>query len=235
MKIDAKVVADHLSMVAMGKRITEVVLGPNFTAQVADEAEEVMLHATVKGVKFKERFGVMHIGEFAKILGSFGEEVDIELNDGKLVMKSGAVTVWYQTADVDKISSTLTSFKDADKVISSGIVVEAEPAEGFLGDFTKYQKLISPDLVELAVKNKKLVLRLISMKGHRAEVVVGTAEVAKKKKFDGFKVSAAALTDVLSGVKPTEEDQLKFSVGKALKIEFRTYTFLVSPQVELTE
>jgi hypothetical protein len=222
-------------MVAMGRRITEVVLGPNFSAQVADEAEAVMMHATAKNVKFKPKFGVMHIGEFAKILASFGEEVDIELTDGKLVMKSGGVTVWYQTSDVDKIGSTLTSFKEADKVISSSVVVTAEPEEGFLASFTKYQKLIGPDLVEIALKGKKLVMRLISMKGHKAEVVVGTAEVAKKKKFVGFKVSADVLTDVLSGVKPNEEDQLKFAVGKALRIEFRTYKFLVSPQVELTE
>ncbi len=235
MKIDAKVVADHLSMVAMGKRITEVVLGPNFTAQVADEAEEVMLKATVKGVTFKEKFGVMHVGEFVKILASFGSEVDVELEDGKLVMKSAGVTVWYQTADIDKIGSTLTSFGDADKVIAKTIVVESTPEEGFLTAFTKYQKLINPDLVEIAVKSKKLVLRLISMKGHRAEVTIGTAEVAAKKKFSSFKVSAAALSDVLSGVKPNEEDQLKFEVGDALKISFRTYAFLVSPQVELTE
>lgn len=235
MRVPSQVVADHLSMVAMGKRITEVVLGPNFAAQVADEAEAVMLHATVKSVKFKPKFGVMHIGEFAKILASFGEEVDIELTDGKLVMKSGGVTVWYQTSDVDKIGSTLTSFKEADKVISGSVVVKAEPEEGFIASFTKYQKLIGPDLVEIALKGKKLVMRLISMKGHKAEVIVGAAEVAKKKKFAGFKVSADVLTDVLSGVKPNEEDQIKFSVGKALRIEFRTYKFLVSPQVELTE
>lgn len=235
MKINAKVVADHLSMVAMGKRITEVVLGPNFGAQVADDAEAVMLCATVKGEKFKPKFGVMDIGEFAKILASFGEEVDIDLSDGKLVMKGGGTTVWYQTADVDKISSTLTSFKEADKVISSSIVVKAEPEEGFLAGFTKYRKLIGPDLVEIATKGKKLVMRLISMKGHKAEVVVGKAEVAKRKKFTSFKVSADVLSDVLSGVKPAEEDQLEISVGKALRIGFRTYTFLVSPQVELSE
>lgn len=238
MKVNAKIVADHLSMVAMGRRIAEVVLGPNFAANVVDEAEAVMLKATVKGAKFKPKFGVMHIGEFAKILASFGEEVDIELSkDGKLVMKSPGVTVWYQTADTDKIGSTLTSFKDADTVISKGLVLDCEPEEGFLASFTKYQKLIGPDLVEIDIKGKKLVFRLISMEGHMAEVIVGTAQAIGKKKLksSSFKVSADVLADVLSGVKSNEEDQLKFSVGKALRVEFRTYTFLVSPQVELTE
>ena len=59
MKINAKVVADHLSMVAMGKRVGEVVLGPNFAAHVVDESEEVMLEATVKGVKFPGKFGAL--------------------------------------------------------------------------------------------------------------------------------------------------------------------------------
>lgn len=235
MKIDARIVADHLNMVAMGGRIVEVVLGPNFTAQVADEAEEVMMHATVKDAKFGEQFGIMHLGEFAKVMASFGEEADIELKDGKLIMKDADVTVWYQTADVDKIASTVTSFKDADKAVSKEMVVEAEPEEGFLAAFTKYQKLISPDLIEIAVKGKKLVARLISMKGHRAEVTIGNAEMAAKSKFAGFRVSAAAFADVLAGVKPEEENQVRFFVGKVLKVTFRTYSFLVSPQVELVE
>lgn len=238
MKIDAKIVADHLRMVSVGKRITEVVLGPDFSAQVADDAEAVMMNASLKGVKFKPRFGVMDVSELAKILASFGEEVDVELTkDGKLVMKSGTVTVWYQTSDVDKIASTINSFKNADKIISKSIIIEAEPEEGFLANFMKYQKLISPDLVDVGLKGKKLVLRLISMKGHSAEVVVGNADVAAKKKkdFKGFKVAADVLVDVLAGLKPNEEDQLKFSVGSALKVVFRTYAFLVSPQVELTE
>jgi len=233
-KVDATIVSDHLNMVAMGGRMTEVVLGPNFAAEVADEAEEVMMRAKLKGVKFPDKFGVMHVSEFARVLGSFGDKLDVELKDGKLVMKEGGVTVLYQTADVDTIPTTIDSFTKADKHVAKGMVVETTPDEGFLDTFTKYQRLIGPDLIEVAVKGKKMVLRLISMKGHRVEMPVGKAVMAKKNaKFDGLKVSAAAFADVLSGVRAEESDQLTLSVGQVLRVSFRSYTFLVSPQVEI--
>lgn len=235
MKVDAKVVADHVNMVAMGGRMTEVVLGPDFKAQVADEAEEIMMRAKVKGVKFPETFGVIHASEFAKILKSFNSEVDLELKDGKLVMKEGGVVVVYQTAAIDAIDTTIKSFTKADNTVSETLVVKTQPEEGFLANYSKYRKLISPDLVEIATKGKMLVLRLVNVKGHSAEVPIGNAEMLSDEKFEGFKVSAAAFSDVLAGVSQGEDDQLEFAVGVVLRVNFRTYTFLVKPQVELEE
>lgn len=243
MKIDAKIVSDHLAMVAMNKRVNEAVLGPNFSAQVVDESEEVMLRATVGGVKFPGKFGVERVSDLARILESFDGEVDAELEreggkDGleKLVLSAGDVTVWYQTADADKITTTLTSFAAADEAIVGDAVLEVTPGEGFIKDFAQYQKRIAPDLIEVAVRGKKLVMRLMNATTrHRAEVVVGDAPTTSKRKFNGLKLGAAVVADVLAGVKPTEGDQLRISVGKALRVEFRTYTYLVSPRVEAVE
>lgn len=234
MKINAKLVADHLEMVAMGKRVKEAVLGPNFTAQVVDEQDEIMLKATLKDVKFPGKIGVESVADLAKLIASFGAEVDAEVKDKKLILGGGTVTVWYQLYDVEKIGTTLSSFKDADAAITKDIVASVEPDETFLADFTKYQKRISPDLVEFLVKGKKLIANLISTDGHRAEVIVGAADIGKKK-FGALKVSAQAVVDVLSGVKPGEDDQLTISVGKSLKVEFRTYTYLVSARVEAAD
>lgn len=241
MKIDAKVVADHLSMIAMGKRIESVVLGPNFAAQVVDEAEEVMLKAILGSAKFPDKFGVEKVADLVKILESFGGPVDAEIvkdeqKREKLVLTSGDVTVWFQTADVDQISSTLTSFQSADESISKDVVYEVTPDNSFIENFSRYQKRIVPDLIEVTTKDKKLIFRMISATTrHRAEVVVGTLTAVSKKKFVPLKVGAAVLIDVLAGVKPTEGDQLKISVGKAIKIELRSYTYLVSPKVEEAE
>ena len=242
MKIDAKIVADHLSMVAMGKRVGAVVLGPHFAAQVADDSDEVMLKAVLSGVKFSEKFGVEKLQDLVKILESFSGEIDAELvkeKDGKdelvkLFLSSGDAKVWYQTADTDKISSTLTSFASADEAISATIVAETTPGAEFLKSFAQYQKRISPDMIEVVLKDKKLVMRMINATSrHRAELVIGDAKTVSKKKFDNLKLSAAVVADTLSCVQPTEGDQLKISAGnKALKVEFRTYTYLLSPRVE---
>lgn len=241
MKVEAKVVADHLYMVAMGKRIEEVVLGPNFAASVVDQGEEVMLRATCPGVKFPGKFGVVNVAHLAKVFDSFEGEVDVEVEKGgkdgleKLVISSPNVIVWYQTADVDKISTTLASFGTADEALSAELAFETVPDATFLPDLSKYYKRISPDLVEISVKGKKLVMHLISgTTRHKAEVVVGDATAVSKKKFSSLKVGAAVLGDVMDGVKPVEGDQLKVSVGaKALRVEFRTYAYLLSPRVEV--
>jgi hypothetical protein len=230
-KIDAKVVSDHLDMVSVGKRITAAVLGPNFAAAVVDEMNEVMLQATVKGVKFPGKIGVESVSDLAKILASFSGEVDAEVKDHKLVMSAGNVTVWYQLYDTDKISTTLASFKDADAEVTKKVMATVEPGETFIPDFARYQKLVSPDLVEFVAKGKKLIANLVDSDGHRAEVVVGAVDLGKKK-YGGLKVPAKSVIDVLSGVKPGEGDQLLVSVGDSLRIEFRTYTFLIGPLVD---
>lgn len=237
MKVDAKMVVDHLKMITMGKRVEEAVLGPHFSADIVDEQDTVMLRAALEGVKFGKKFGVAKLVEFVKLLTMFGGEVDMELDKEKrLVMTSGDVTVWYQTSDVDKIGTTLTSFDDASKQLDKTMIVDVEPSETFIENFTKTCKHVAPDMIEIAVKSKRVVMKMISAKTrHRAEVIVGGAQVAAKKKFESIKLSGEAVIDVLSGVKPGEGDQLKLSLGKVLRVEFRSYVYLVSPLTETSE
>jgi hypothetical protein len=233
MQISGKTLADHLEVVAINKRVEGVVLGPNFEATTADESDQILLHAESE-LEFKPVFGVMDVSHLAKVVRSFGEEMNVEYDEeaGKLVITGGGVVVYYQCAATDVAQRKNIKWKTACDNLSGDVMIDAAPEEGFFRRFDKYYKMLKPQLVELSIKQKKLVARLVSEKSHAAEVVVGEAGTTSKKKPGVFKINASALADVLSCVPEGGESEVAIGVGKALSIEFGRYRFFIEPLVE---
>ncbi len=232
MKIDAKLASGHLQVIQMHGRITEVTFGEDFSVEAVDGNEEVVVRGRSSRVKFPDSFAVMDLGDFVNLVGSFNGEVNMEVKDGKVVIGSSIGVVSYQTADPSTITTTLKNFDTMVEKYFEEVAVEAKVANSFPGLYTKFQRLISPDLIEFSMKDGKVSALLVSMKGHRAELFVGEPTKVGDEKFK-FKISAQALTDVLAGFVTTQAHSLGLVVGKALKLTLDDdYTFLISPQAE---
>jgi hypothetical protein len=239
-KIDSRTLAKHLRTVSMNKLVEGVALGTNFTVTVVDASEQVLLHGETNQ-EFKPGFGVADVAHLAKIVESFGEEMDIayEEQDGKLIMTGNGVVVRYQAADPDVVQRKKPKWKSALDALSEGVIIEGSCAPGFIKQFDKYYKLVKPQLVELELNSGDLIARLISEKSHQAEVVMGPAKKTSKAKTGAFKVDAKTLASVLScvpervmGEDGEVEDPVTIEIGKSLSIEFDSYRFFISPVVD---
>jgi hypothetical protein len=229
MRVDAKLCADHLKVVGMKGRIQEAVFGEDFSVEMVDGNSEVIVKGRSSKVKFTESFGVMDLGDFIKLVDSFNGEVNMEVKDGKIVIGSSVGVVQYQGADPSTITTTLKNFDDMCAQYFEETAVVATVANAFPGNFARFQRLISPDVVEFKMKDGKLAADLISMKGHSAELFVGETTELNDKDFT-FKISASALQDVLAGFVTTQSHVITMAVGKALKVTLdEDYTFLISP------
>ncbi len=232
MRVDAKLAADHMKVVALKGRVSEATFGEDFSVEMVDGNEEVVVRGKSSKVKFPDAFSVMDLSDFVKLLDSFSGEVNMEVKDGKVVIGSQIGVASYQTADPATIATTLKNFDKMHATYFEEVMVEAKVLNSFPGNYARFQRLISPDLVEFSMKGGKVSARLVSMKGHQAELVVGEPTKVEKEDFK-FKVSAQALTDVLGGFLTTQAHALGLVVGKALKLTLdEDYTFLISPQAE---
>lgn len=231
MKVDSKLLADHLHIVGMKGRITEASFGPDFAVEMVDENTEVVVKGKSPKVSFPDSFAVMDLSDFARLIDSFSGEVNLDIKDGKAVIGSPIGVVSYQTADPSTVRSTIKNFADLITKFKNEVQAVVKVSNSFPSDYARFQRLISPDLVELGMKDGKIAATLMSMKGHRAEIFVGSPmqPVDKVK----FKLSAHALTDVVSSLVTTQSHEIVMTVGKALILQLDLdYTFAISPQAE---
>lgn len=236
MKIDAALLTAHLRLVSMKGRIQSVVFLKDFAVEVVDSDEEVVLKAT-SILSFTHTFAVMDLSDFLKIIDSFVGELDFEIRkDGKLIIDSAIGTISYQLADPDTIDTTLKSFTKIqnsqfkDDSFDTTIEVDAS----FLDSYNRMAKLISPDLVEFFVKGAKLMSKLVSSRGHEAEVEVAKFAEAPSKstqeKVAACKINADSFKAVLDGILLPGEEKFTMTIDGALRIVYRTYTFIISKQ-----
>jgi hypothetical protein len=232
-KINGKDLSKHLRVIATDERVKGVSFEKNFEATTVDDSDQVIVHG-VSDIEFDGDFGVLDITHLSKMVDSFGDDLEITYDEdsGKLSMVGGGVHVRYQCARSDVAQRKRIKWKSASAKLSEDLVIDATLREGAVKQYTKYRKLIKPQLVEILYRAKELVAVLISEKSHQAEVILGPANSAKKK-LPVFKVNADALSAVLNCVpEPTETDQVGICVGRALMIEFGPYCFFVEPLVQ---
>jgi hypothetical protein len=232
MKINANDLTFHLRLVSMKDRIPTVAFGKDFSAEVVDIDDEVVLKVG-KTVKFPSEFAVMDLKDFLRIVNSFSGDIDFEIKDTKLVIDSAIGRINYQLADPKSVETTLKNFDSIESDSFGKDTVSLEVDSGFLDSYNRFVKLVNPDIVEFSVSGKKLVIKLVSTRGHEGEVEISQFDKAPSKsmaeKINSCKVSAKALSAVLDGIHLPEEETFVMSLDTAVKIVYRdAYTFIIS-------
>lgn len=233
--VDAETLAAHLKVVLMKGRIEQVRFGENFAILVSDDDEEIAVSAK-STITFPHSFAVGDLKEFTKVVSHYKGEVKMTIDKERLVIDQGSL-FYYQLADADSIPEPppFTEHEAAligDKPLTVNVsALAASELDGF-------RKLIEADIVQFEIVDGKVMARQISASTmHEAATVLGEVDgkILKdhERNMAEFKVSGAALRDVLDGVTLDDDDAIIFDFGKALRIKYEggNYVFLVSPQV----
>ncbi len=225
-KISADRLAGHLRLISMKGRIQGVAFEKNFAAEVVDSDEEICLQA-VTDLEFASSFAVMDVADLLKIVDAFAGDIGLETKDDKLEIETTDGTIYYQLADADTID---TRFKGFEKLVEASFKGALKLIVGslFLDSYDRFQKLISPSIIEFFVKDGKMMLRMTADSGHYAEIDVAPTDVSK---IPEFKIGAAALRSVLDGIVLPGEEMMQLVIGETLGVVYRGYTFIVSRQV----
>ena len=232
MKVDAKLLSGHLGVVSLNGRLSEVTFGPNFEVQAVDGSSEIVVKGKSSKVLFPSPFSVLDMADFVKLINAFNGEVNLDVEDGKVVVGSNIGVVRYQAADPSTIVSTIKNFDDVDANYMENTIVSAKVENSFPSNCAKFGRLISPDVAEFSMKDGKLSVSLVSMKGHKADLFVGEIESCSDEKFS-FRVLFPVIKDVMSGFITTQSHNIGLKIGKALRMQLDDdYTFLLSPQAE---
>jgi hypothetical protein len=239
--VDADALASHLKVILMKNRITQARFEKDFSIIVADEDQEVAVSAG-STLKFPEAFAVGDLKEFTKIVGHFDGEIALGVDKGRLVITQGTSKFYYQLADADTIPEP-PPFKDHEKNLFGDKPLSVSVTALAAHNLDSFRKLIEADIVQFAIEEGKVRARSISATTlHEADVELGEVEnerilKAHQKSMENFKISGAALRDVLDGVALDNEDLLFFDFGQALRIRYEggNYHFLVSTQMPPNE
>lgn len=250
MKVDTEALVEHLKLVSMNGRISEIAFGEELAVELVDTDQEIVVRGKSK-IAMTEGFALSDVMDFRKIVKAFKGEIELEVGPKiKITTEQGVIN--YQTADAAIIESTLKSFDAIVKAnFSDPIIISGVPGES-LENLRRFLKLLTPDLVELSAVRKGenwwLEAKLINADGHDGVVSLSEADVPAELQPDEttlaeaetselrtqpMKVSAKAVQDVIDGIELGHGEPLLLGVCGALRIQYGDYEFIISKQIEV--
>lgn len=239
--VDANALASHLKVILMKNRITQARFEKNFSIVVADEDQEVAIAAT-STLKFPDAFAVGDLKEFTKVVGHFKGEIALGVDKGRFVITQGTSKFYYQLADADTIPEP-PPFEDHEKNLFGDKPLTVSVSAMAAHNLDSFRKLIEADIVQFTLEESMIRARSISATTlHEADVELGEVENSKilkahERSLENFKISGAALRDVLDGVALDNEDVMMFDFGQALRVRYEggAYRVLISTQMPPNE
>lgn len=239
-KVDAGVLSQHLKTLSMKGRIEEATFGKDFCIIVSDVDDEVAVKAA-STMTFPEEFAVGDLKQFAKIVGFFKGEIEISLESGQLILNQDGALFFFQCADKDTIPEA-PDFDTVEAQMLGDKPLSVRVSGAAIAKLDGFRKLLDSDIVQFTLVEGTVRARQISNATmHEAETELGEVENERvlkshEKAMVDFKVSGAALRDLMDGIvmdPDDSDDVIMFDFGESLRIRYEggNYTFLVSPQV----